>query len=304
MRATGHSVVCWLLVTLGWVGCAKEQPAPPVETAPVAEPAPVLVVDPVQGDALLTAISALEGARDPKCHATASRLEGFMYGTPLTPQARFEKNRRQRALATAIWRAAHQKATRAGRASIQVADIEAATTAFVTLSAGPAGNWRVVGRAAEANISAPDQAHYGSIAYSLRAVLSAWQQQLIGVHKALLPLELAAIDQLAQSIDRVSLAALQSADASARRAGERTIGDARVTAAWDALLPPQAAPQGPVEAQGALGGAGQATAYGGRPVGHQPEGLPRGVAHGLGLSCSAVDLPGLFDRARRQGGWR
>ena len=36
-------------------------------------------------------IGKLEAVRDPKCYATASRLEDFIYGTPLESRTRFEK---------------------------------------------------------------------------------------------------------------------------------------------------------------------------------------------------------------------
>ena len=50
-------------------------------------------------DAILADILELEGEKDPKCYATASRLEDFMYGTPLTDPARFQKNKLQKRLA-------------------------------------------------------------------------------------------------------------------------------------------------------------------------------------------------------------
>ena len=54
-------------------------------------------------------IRRLEGVRDPKCHATASRLEDLIYGTPLTAEARFRKNDLQKDLVLAIWAAASDK---------------------------------------------------------------------------------------------------------------------------------------------------------------------------------------------------
>ena len=46
----------------------------------------------------LESIQILESQRDPKCYATASRLEDFMYGTPLTEEARNEKITLQKSL--------------------------------------------------------------------------------------------------------------------------------------------------------------------------------------------------------------
>ena len=55
-------------------------------------------------DQILAGIEELEGNRDPKCYASASRLEDFMYGTPLTDPARYQKNKLQKRLAEIVWR--------------------------------------------------------------------------------------------------------------------------------------------------------------------------------------------------------
>jgi hypothetical protein len=57
-------------------------------------------------DEILADIQELEGDKDPKCYATASRLEDFMYGTPLSDEARFQKNKLQKRLADLVWRKA------------------------------------------------------------------------------------------------------------------------------------------------------------------------------------------------------
>ena len=48
-------------------------------------------------------IGELEKVRDPKCYATASRLEDFIYGTPLESEARFAKIALQKEYIRAIW---------------------------------------------------------------------------------------------------------------------------------------------------------------------------------------------------------
>ena len=48
-------------------------------------------------------IHLLESNKDPKCHATASRLEDFMYGTPLNDAARAQKIELQKKLVLYIW---------------------------------------------------------------------------------------------------------------------------------------------------------------------------------------------------------
>ena len=37
---------------------------------------------------IIDEIGSLESSKDPKCHATAARLEDFIYGTPLDSEAR------------------------------------------------------------------------------------------------------------------------------------------------------------------------------------------------------------------------
>src|SRR5881398_2516179 len=56
-------------------------------------------------------IGDLESVRDPKCYATASRLEDFIYGTPLESQARFKKIALQKTLIRALWERASAAAT-------------------------------------------------------------------------------------------------------------------------------------------------------------------------------------------------
>lgn len=48
-------------------------------------------------------IGELESQRDPKCHATASRLEDFIYGTPLSFEARNKRIEFQKSYVKTIW---------------------------------------------------------------------------------------------------------------------------------------------------------------------------------------------------------
>src|SRR5687767_6994614 len=52
---------------------------------------------------IIEEIGELEGVRDPKCYATASRLEDFIYGTPLESETRFEKIALQKAWIRSVW---------------------------------------------------------------------------------------------------------------------------------------------------------------------------------------------------------
>lgn len=52
---------------------------------------------------IICEIQKLESNRDPKCHATATRLENFMYGTKLTAETRFLKVKLQKKLLLHLW---------------------------------------------------------------------------------------------------------------------------------------------------------------------------------------------------------
>ena len=54
---------------------------------------------------IIEQIGSLEDNRDPKCHATASRLEDFIYGTPLSFDARNQRIQSQEDYVYTIWKA-------------------------------------------------------------------------------------------------------------------------------------------------------------------------------------------------------
>src|SRR3954451_3402869 len=65
-------------------------------------------------DVTVDAIQKLENQRDPKCDATATRLETFMYGTPLSVAAREKKVDLQKRLILAVWTQASDEARAKG----------------------------------------------------------------------------------------------------------------------------------------------------------------------------------------------
>ena len=185
-------------------------------------------------------IGVLEGNRDPKCDATASRLENFMYGTPLAAEARFLKNDRQKALIVSIWSSASRRAGAAGAASVSDKAIEAAIAeAFEYRQEGGAWQVRIGGRAQA--IDATDKRQYSTVAYALRAILAVEQDQILGNLPEMLPLDEAAIARLKDAVDLYTLAMLQRADRAARDGKQREISRERLAAAWPE---PAAVPRG------------------------------------------------------------
>jgi hypothetical protein len=174
---------------------------------------------------IIQEIGELEAVRDPKCYATASRLEDFIYGTPLEAEARFEKIALQKAFIRALWENASAKA--AGENEISVDVLRPVLQAAVPYTQNADGSFRV----GDTAITARDRRQYGSIAYALRAILSVQQDALLGDVK-LVPLSADAVELFKESIDLTTLAALQHADHEARKLNRERIDAALIRNAW------------------------------------------------------------------------
>jgi hypothetical protein len=184
-------------------------------------------------DEILTDIQQLEGAKDPKCYATASRLEDFMYGTPLSDAARHQKNKLQKRLAGFVW-------SRAGDSSetITPKDIDKSFAEIISFRMGKDGTHILTfPNKVEIGIKPTDIRQYGSVAYSLRAILAVQQDSMMNPEKeSLRPLAGDALETLKQKLDLATLALLQEADAYARAHSEYEISFENINRAWLALF--------------------------------------------------------------------
>ncbi|CAA0108068.1 Uncharacterised protein [BD1-7 clade bacterium] len=205
----------------------------------MALPALCLEVNATANDAfspVLQSIGELEGTSDPKCYATASRLEDFIYGTPLTDGARFAKIDYQKALIEALWREASIAAQQAGESTISRKRIRAYFLAVSNLQAMKNGDWVVKpeGSADSVLIVADIYRQYSSIAYSLRAILAVQQDSLLG-DVLLLPLSDEALIDMQLFLDLYTLAVLHVADKAARDNDLYEIDQPLFAAAWNRL---------------------------------------------------------------------
>ena len=202
----------------------------------------LLLVLPVKGSGIdentnfspiLDSIGELEGQSDPKCYATASRLEDFVYGTPLSDEARFGKIDYQKALIEAIWQQASILAQQAGEKNIDRSRIRPYFMAVSNLQPMSNKDWLVkpTNKAESVLIKADIYRQYSSIAYSLRAILAVQQDSLFG-DVLLLPLTDQALNDFKLFIDLYSLAVLQVADQKARSEDKYEIDLALFDAAW------------------------------------------------------------------------
>ncbi|HEX7808609.1 MAG TPA: CRTAC1 family protein [Thermoanaerobaculia bacterium] len=180
---------------------------------------------------IIEEIGELESVRDPKCYATASRLEDFIYGTPLEAETRFEKIALQKAFIRNAWEKASANAAAAGRTEITPDVLRPVLQAAVPYSINADGSFTVRDTA----ITARDRRQYGSVAYALRAVLGVQQDALLDPNAKLLPLRNESVELFKESIDLVTLAALQRADKEARKQNKDRLTPDVFKAAWKSV---------------------------------------------------------------------
>ena len=194
---------------------------------------------------IINEIDQLESVRDPKCYATASRLEDFIYGTPLDFDARAEKIALQKQFIRDLWLKASAAAANAGKTQIDVDTLRPILQAAVPYVATPGGDWIVrPDDAHRTEISARDRRQYGTVAYALRAILAVQQDAFVDGTK-IIPLDAPAVELFKESIDLVTLAALQHADHATRATNHERLGAKELKTAWAEIAghAPAAAPE-------------------------------------------------------------
>ncbi len=181
---------------------------------------------------IINEIGELESVRDPKCYATASRLEDFIYGTPLDFEARAEKIALQKAFIRAAWEKASAAAKAAGKTEIDVETLRPVLQATVPYTQNADGSWLV----RDTPVTARDKRQYGSVAYALRAILAVQQDSFVDASVELVPLHADAVELFKESIDVTTLAALQRADRDARKKNREQLDAELLRGAWKTVV--------------------------------------------------------------------
>lgn len=181
-------------------------------------------------------IQLLESNKDPKCHATASRLEDFMYGTPLSPYARDKRVDLQKKLVLFIWDKCTKIATAEKQDTITnelVADVLDRINVFGKLKSG---EWFVKYGENAILVESNDLRQYSSVAYALRAMLSVEQDFLFNPSWELKPLDKKAVNSIKFYLDLMTLASLQMADMNVRKENRYIIEAEDFELAWNTLM--------------------------------------------------------------------
>ncbi|HWW60911.1 MAG TPA: FG-GAP-like repeat-containing protein, partial [Thermoanaerobaculia bacterium] len=177
--------------------------------------------------------------------ATATRLENFMYGTPLSHEGREKKVDLQKQLILSVWSEASKSANATTISVDALRPVIARTLPFtlddkknahVTLADGT-----------ELLLEERDVRQYGTVAYALRAILATQQDALLTPGVNLVPLSPEAVQAMKHLVDVYTLAALNLGDRAARKSGKKELDANVIAQAWSAvrrggLQPPAAAP--------------------------------------------------------------
>jgi hypothetical protein len=193
-------------------------------------------------DATVGVIETLENRRDPKCDATATRLENFMYGTPLSMAGREAKVELQKKLIRTVWTSASE-AARAQKAEAVTPDVLKPVIASIApYSMDEAKNAHVkLVDGTELLLEERDVRQYGTVAYALRAILATQQDALLTPGTQLVAMTPEAVQVMKEMVDVYSLAALNLGDKSARKSGKKELDAATLNEAWKRVAPAQTA---------------------------------------------------------------
>jgi len=192
-------------------------------------------------DVTVNAIEKLENQRDPKCDATATRLENFMYGTPLSVDGREKKVELQKRLILHLWREASDEARAKNLEQIPLDVITPVIQRNVHFSFDDAKNAHVkLLDGSELVLEERDVRQYGTVAYALRAILAVQQDALLTPDVKLVPFAPESVQAMKQAVDVFTLTLLNLADKAARAAGEKQLTASRVDGQWKRVTGGQA----------------------------------------------------------------
>lgn len=180
-------------------------------------------------------IGELENRKDPKCHATASRLEDFLYGTPLSFEARNKRIEFQKSFVKTIW-LDYTKAYNSNSERLdELALFKKIEKKYFSYQQDESGIYLSFQNGHKVSITSRDYRQYSSIAYALRAILSV-QQSFLFESEKLAPLNDEVMAYFKKSIDLAVIATLQESDQLARKENQFQIEENHVNSAVKILF--------------------------------------------------------------------
>jgi enediyne biosynthesis protein E4 len=185
---------------------------------------------------IIEKIHLLEQNKDPKCYATANRLEDFMYGTPLSDDARTLKIDIQKAIIFHLKQKATPRARKRNATAIEEKDLIPVIEDISEYITNKNGDFLYKLTTGTIPILRKDYNQYASVSYGYRSLLSVEQDLTYFPKVDLLPFHPDALNAANDYVNLLTLVTLKIADIKARQANERIISKKLLEETWVLIL--------------------------------------------------------------------
>jgi len=185
---------------------------------------------------IISKIHDLEKEKDPKCYATANRLEDFMYGTPLSEDARNLKIEIQKELIYHLRKGGHSNASKDKTNAIERRHILPIIEALSDYKKTGSGDYLYTLTTGTIKIKAIDYDQYTSVSYAYRSLLSVEQDLFLFSEDKLLSFSPDALELVNSYVNIMTLVTLKVADLKARKANLSSISKNSLKDSWIAVL--------------------------------------------------------------------
>jgi hypothetical protein len=185
---------------------------------------------------IIDKIYELEKKKDPKCYATANRLEDFMYGTPLNEDARNLKIEIQKEIIYYLRTESAKLAEKESSTAITLKDLNPILEALPAFKKIANGDFTYPLKKEIITILKRDYEQYSSVSYSYRSLLSVEQDLLLYTNDALLSFNAQTLDVVNTYVNLLTLVTLKVADTKARTQNLPFITKQLISESWVEVL--------------------------------------------------------------------
>lgn len=185
---------------------------------------------------IIEKIHTLEKDKDPKCYATANRLEDFMYGTPLEDDARTLKIDIQKAIIFHLKEKATPLARKRKATAIEEEDLKPIIEEISEYTTNKKGDFLYKLTTGTIPVLKKDYDQYASVSYGYRSLLSVEQDLAYFPKVDLLPFSTDALKVANDYVNLLTLVTLKIADINARKSNQNMISKQLLEATWVLIL--------------------------------------------------------------------
>ena len=181
---------------------------------------------------IISKIYDLEKKKDPKCYATANRLEDFMYGTRLNEEARNLKIEIQKEIIYYLRTKSSDLAKKEASPTIKKKHLTSILKTLPYFQKNTNGDYLYYLKSGTLTILKLDYEQYASVSYSYRSLLSIEQDILLFSNEELLAFDTKTLELVNQYVNLLTLATLKVADTKARKQNLSIVTKTLIASSW------------------------------------------------------------------------